>query len=129
MVPPSSKVYSLKPHAAPSGCVNIGLVRKIDKQVSLYWNRPRSIVRRDFYYTMAYSDRETVGEHSLMSDLDTVKEVISGLTPATMYTFTMIVHNGVSSQDNPNEHLRRCKLITTTNKGHESQNTSCALLC
>lgn len=112
-----------------SGCVNIGLVSMTDKHVSLYWNRPRSIGRRDFYYTIAYSDRETAGEHSKMSDLDTVEEVISRLTPVTiLYTFTVNVHNGVSSQDNPNEHLRRCELTTTT-KGRESQNTSCALLC
>ena len=88
---------------------------KTDKQVSVYWNQPRLTGRSDFYYTIAYSNGETMGEHSLKSDLNTVEEVISGLTPAT-------VHNGVSSQDSLNEHLRRCELTTTTKEGHESRN-------
>ena len=94
---------------------------KTDKQVSVYWNRPRLTGRSDFYYTIAYSDGETMGEHSLKSDLNTVEEVISGLTPATVYTFTVTVHNGVSSQDSLNEHLRRCELTTTTIEGCESR--------
>lgn len=108
-------------HAAPpTSCLNIGLLDKSDKQVSLRWSRPRLTGRGDFYYTIAYSDGETVGEHSLKSDLNTVEDVISGLTPATMYTFTVTVHNGVSSQDSLNEHLRRCELKTTTNEGRKS---------
>ena len=63
-----------------------------------------------------------MGEHSLESDLDTVEEIISGLTTATKYTFTVTVHNGVSSQDSLNDHLRRCELTTTTKEGRESQN-------
>lgn len=97
-------------------------MNKTDEQVSLYWNRPRLTGRSDFYYTITYSDGETVGEHSLRNGLDAVEEIISGLTPATRYTFTVTVHNGVSSQDSSNEHLRRCELTTTTEEGSESQN-------
>lgn len=104
--------------APPSGCLNIGLINKTDRQVTLRWTRPKVTGRDDFYYTISYGNGEMTGEHTLRSDLKDVKEVLSGLTPATTYTFTVTVHNGVSQQDN-NEHLRRCQLTTATAEGSE----------
>lgn len=112
--------------APPSSCLNIGLMNKTDKQVSLYWNRPRLTGRSDFYYTIAYSDGEIVHGRALTQKW--LEHYRRGhfriITPATMYTFAVTVHNGVSSQDSKNEHLRRCELTTNTNEGSESMNAA-----
>lgn len=110
---------SKSPAAPPSSCLNIGLVNKTDKQIVLHWTRPKVTGRNDFYYVISYDNGDSKGEHTLQgsSDLDRVVEVISGLTPATTYTVTVTVRNGVSEQDGGNEHLRRCQLRTTTEEG------------
>lgn len=112
---------SKSPAAPPSSCLNIGLVNKTDKQIILHWTRPKLTGRNDFYYVLSYDNGESKGEHILQSgnDLDRVVEVISGLKPATTYTVTVTVHNGVSEQDSNNEHLRRCQLMTTTKEGRK----------
>lgn len=86
----------------------------MDQEVTLHWSKPLVTGRDDFYYTISYSSGGTTGTHTLTTDNDPVVDVIAGLTPATAYTFTVTVENGVSSQDKANEHLRQCILTTTT---------------
>ena len=103
--------------APPSSCRNIQAIQRTATQITLRWKKPINVGRDDFYYEIEYSDGETTGEHALESKMDYILEVITGLKPDTSYKFTVTVNNGVSDQDDRNEKLRSCELVTRTMEG------------
>lgn len=70
--------------------------------------------RDDFYYTVEYSDGDTVGFDTVVNQHRVVHYTIGGLKYATEYTITVTAENGVSDQDPKNEHFRMCELRLTT---------------
>ena len=77
-----------------------------------------------------YGDGETTGKHIIINQMEYVEEVLSNLTPDTMYTVGVIVENGVSDLDIGGKDLRSCKLTTTTMEGSKicmvGQNSTCS---
>ena len=90
-----------------------------EQTVNISWSKPDDTGRDDFYYVVEYSDGESVGSVPVVSEERVVQYSIGGLRPATDYTFTVTVENGVSDQDAQNEYLRRCELKLTTQEGSE----------
>lgn len=90
-----------------------------ERYVNISWERPSITGRDDFYYNLEYSDGENFGSHPVVSHERVVHYLLGGLTPATDYTITVTVENGVSSQDTKNENFRRCELRFTTMEGSE----------
>ena len=90
-----------------------------EQTVSISWSKPDDTGRDDFYYTVEYSDGKSVGSVPVVSQERVVQYSITGLRPATDYTITVTVENGVSDQDAQNEYLRRCDLKLTTQEGSE----------
>ena len=78
------------------------------------WERPVVTGRSDFYYILEYSDGENEESNQVINQDQVVSQLISGLRPATEYTITVTVVNGVSDQDPGNEIVRNCQLKTTT---------------
>ena len=85
--------------------------------MTVEWERPETIGRDDYYYTLRYTDGESVGSNQVINKSQVVSQVITGLKPITEYTITVTVVNGVSNQDMENEFKRRCELIVTTTEG------------
>lgn len=88
-----------------------------DQLLNIYWRRPDITGRDDYYYILAYDDGESVGSHSIINKSQVVSQLITDLKPATEYTITVTVVNGVSDQDKENEFKRMCHLRTTTLEG------------
>ena len=88
-----------------------------DQLLNIYWRRPDITGRDDYYYILAYDDGESVGSHSIINKSQMVSQLITDLKPATEYTITVTVVNGVSDQDKENEFKRMCHLRTTTLEG------------
>ena len=106
--------FTLEP---PSICRNIRAISIEGRNVNISWERPASTGRDDFYYSVEYSDGDSVGSNPVVSQDRVVRYSVGGLTPATEYTITVTVENGVSDQDLQNEYLRRCELRVTTQEG------------
>ena len=90
-----------------------------EKNISISWEIPANTGRDDFYYTVEYTDGESVESDTVFSQNRVVQYSIDGLKPATDYIITVTVENGVSDQDSQNEYLRRCELRLTTQEGSE----------
>ena len=98
----------------PSACWNIRAIFVRDRSLDVQWERPAITGRDDFYYVLEYSDGEVVGSNQVINQSQVVSQLITGLKPATEYTITVTVVNGVSDQDRENEFKRRCRLTATT---------------
>ena len=77
--------------------------------------------RDDFYYIVEYIDEEGIGSSPVrvVTQERVVGYSFGGLKPATEYTITVTVENGVSDQDPRSTHHRRCRLnrLTTQEGG------------
>ena len=85
----------------------------------MQWERPENTGRDDYYYTLQYTDGESVGSNQVVNRSQVVSQLITGLKPVTEYTITVTVANGVSGLDKENEFKRMCELIITTIEGGE----------
>ena len=101
----------------PSVCRNIKTKFAGDRFLDVQWERPAITGRDDFYYVLEYSDGESVGSNLVINQSQVVSQLITGLKPATEYTITVTVVNGVSDQDQGNDFKRTCRLTATTVEG------------
>ena len=102
---------------SPSVCQFIRTKIVGDQLLNVQWRRPDITGRDDYCYILAYDDGESVGSHIVIDNSEVVSQLITDLKPATEYTITVTVVNGVSDQDRENEFKRVCHLKTTTLEG------------
>ncbi len=93
----------------PDPVQNLRTVSTTANSVTVTWDKPASTGgRSDYYYFVGRSDPQgsatsVVPVNSTLMDLgNTITFPIGNLLPFQRYVFTVIVHNGVSSQDSVN---------------------------
>ena len=101
----------------PSACQYIKTEFVGDQLLNVQWRRPDITGRDDYYYILTYDDGKSVGSHSVINKSQVVSQLITDLKPATEYTVTVTLVNGVSDQDKENECKRTCHIRTTTLDG------------
>ena len=80
--------------------------------ISISWSPPSGTGgRTDFYYIITYTNGAITNE---INNLTTTHYNLTGLSPQTSYTISVISMNGVSDQD-PNIDDRTSTIIITTN--------------
>ncbi len=93
----------------PGPVKNLITVSTTANSVTVTWDKPASTGgRSDYYYFVGRSDSQgcatsVIPVNSRLMDLgNTITFRIGDLLPFQRYVFTVIVHNGVSSQDSVN---------------------------
>ena len=86
------------------------------------WSRPTIRGRSDLYYTVEYSDPDRRGGFLLSANLhgDKTMHSISAMRPNTQYCVRMTAKNGVSDQDEDQNHLRVVEFCVETPQDGES---------
>ena len=98
------------------------------------WSRPTIRGRSDLYYTVEYSDPDNRGKYLLSANLhgDVTMLRIPAMRPNTQYCVRVTAKNGVSDQDENQNHLRVVELCVETPQDGESLthgNTTISTYC
>ena len=104
----------------PTACREIRATFIGDQNATISWERPEDVGRDDFYYVLSYSDGERADSFTVVSGDSVVEYTLRGLKPATDYTITVVVENGVSDQQPQSEPSRSCQVKLTTNEGSKT---------
>ena len=111
----------------PTACRDIRVTSFGDQNATISWERPEDVGRDDFYYVLSYSDEEGVESFTVVSGDSVVEYTLRRLKPATDYTITVVVENGVSNQQPQSELLRSCEVKLTTDEGSKTTVIICTL--
>ena len=101
----------------PSVCLSIKTVSIENQSFIVEWERPTIIGREDYHYILSFSDGRSLESFQVINRSQIVSAQISDLKPATQYSVTVTVVNGVSDQDQGNKRRRECRIQVTTLDG------------
>ena len=104
--------------APPPSISNCHINQRFDTAVTIQWRSPANCGgRSDCYYQIKINNDSPKRHSAVFRPNNQEIFTVENLQPATTYSITVSIHNGVSDQDPDNAENRECVIVATTIQG------------